>query len=193
VKKTAAAFVVLAVFALTACDSGPTQEEKDAAARERTEATKLAKQADAAATLASTCRQQVGGLLKALRNTGSRLDVGMSFADYGSQVGQISVAYDRIPIGQMDLDCTMGAGVKAEKAFNSYNDAYNAWNDCIGDLYCDMDSVDPELQKNWLKADSQTRQARSALADLDADAVQARAEADQQRKKAEEAEAALDG
>jgi hypothetical protein len=183
---------VLAGLLLTACgDSGPSDEEKKAAADTRAKATKLARQAEAAAAVATGCQQDLGGMLRALRNTGSRLDVGLTFADYSTQVGQISVAYDRIPFKRMDIECIAPAGVKAEKAFGSYSDAYDKWNDCIGDLYCDMDSIESDLQDKWSQADSQTRQARSALSGLEAEAVQAQAEADQQEKKADQAEAAL--
>jgi len=191
VNKTLVLLAIVAAFGLAACDSGPTQEERDAAEKARTDADKAAKQADVAAALAADCRRQLGGFLNALRNTNSRLGVGMSFDDYGDQVGQISIAYDRIPFGQLDLECTMGVGVKAEAAFNSYTKAYNAWNECIGDLYCEMDTVDPELQEHWSKAGRQVRKARSALADLDARANQARAEADEKEKKATEAESVV--
>jgi hypothetical protein len=193
VKKTVVIAAILAGLLLGACgESGPTDEEKKAAADARTKATKLARQAESAAALATGCQQDLGGLIKALRNTGSRLDVGLTFADYSTQVGQISVAYDRIPFKQMDFECISPAGVKAEKAFGSYTDAYNQWNDCISDLYCDTDSIESDLQGNWSKADSQTRQARSALFELETEAVQAQAQANQQKKKADEAEAALE-
>lgn len=190
--KKSIAIVVLLTLAIGACESGPTQEEKDAAAKEAEQAKQLKQEAMAAANLAVDCRRQVGGLIRALRNTGSRLDVGLTFADYSNQVGQISIAYDRIPFGRLDFACTGGPGIKAEKAFNEYTKAYNAWNDCVGDLYCDMDSIDPELQKRWQEAGRQTAQARASLSALEVKAVQARARADQQKKKADEAEAALE-
>ncbi len=181
----------LAALILIAC-GGPTQEQKDAAVKERAKATKMEKKSEQAALLAASCRQQVGGLVRTLRDTSSRLDVGMSFADYSDQVGEISIAYNRIPFGRMDIECTMGAGISAEKAFNSYNKAYNAWNDCISDLYCDMDSVDPDLQKNWSKAGSQVARSRSALSDLEDLAITAQSDAEAQSKKAEKAEAVLE-
>lgn len=191
-KKLAVLITVLAALGLTACESGPTEEEEETAAKEQTEARQLDKQANTAAAVATSCRQNLGGFLRALQNTDSRLSVGMTFADYGSQVGQISVAYDRIPFGQMDLSCTMGPGVKAEKAFNSYTEAYNEWNECIGDLYCDMDSIDSSLQDSWAKATRQINKARSSLVDLEVKAVSARDKADAQQKKADQAEAELE-
>ncbi len=187
------AVAIVAGLFLAACgESGPTDEEKKAAADERAQATKLAREAESAAALAAGCQGDLGGMIRVLRNTGSRLDVGLTFADYSTQVGQISVAYNRIPFKRMDFECISPAGIKAEKAFNSYSDAYDQWNDCIGDLYCDMDSIESDLQGKWSKADRQTREARQALTELETQAAEAQAQADQQEKKADQAEAKLE-
>lgn len=190
-KKFTLLFTVLFAFGLSACESGPTEQEREAAAKEQAEAEKLDKRATAALAVATDCRQDLGGLLRALQNTDSRLTVGMSFDDYSDQVGEISVAYDRVPLGQLRPACITGPGIKAEKAFNSYTEAYNEWNECIGDLYCDMDSIDSNLQDSWAKATRQLNGARSSLVDLEQNALSARDQADTQQKKADEAEAAL--
>lgn len=192
-KKMVIVLAVLAGLVLVACgDSGPTEEEKNAAADERDKSVKFARQAESAAAIAVGCRQDLGGLIRALRNTGSRLDVGLTFADYSTQVGKMSIAYDRIPFNRMGIECISVPGIKAEKAFGSYSDAYDSWNDCISDLYCDMDSIDSSLQDSWSKADRLTNEARNGLSDLELGAVDARDRADQQERKAAEAEAALD-
>lgn len=184
-------FICLAGVAVAGC-GGPSQEQKDAAVKARAEAKKLKRKADEAAALAVTCRQQVTPLLKALRATESRLNVGMTFADYGQQVGDVSIGYDRMPINRMDFNCIGGPGIAGEKAFNSYTAAYNTWNNCIGDFNCDTDSIDPELQKQWAKASRQTTRARSALSGLELAAVSAQDEYEMQEKKARQAEAALE-
>lgn len=184
-------FIVVAGLAIAGC-GGPSQAKKDAAVKERAEARKLKRSAEEAAAVAVTCRQQVSALLRALRATESRLNVGMTFADYGGQVGDISVFYDKMPINRMDFECVSGPGVQAEKAFNSYQRAYNTWNDCIGDFDCDTDSINPELQKEWAKASRQITRARSALSDLDAEAISAQEAYEKQEKKAKQAEAALE-
>ncbi|MDQ5895911.1 MAG: hypothetical protein QG596_2172 [Actinomycetota bacterium] len=186
-------FALLSCFALVACgESGPTDEEVKVAEDERKSARKLAKEAESATAVAVNCRSDLGPLIQSLRNTGSRLNVGLVFADYSTQVGQISVAYDRIPFNRMDYECISTVGIQAEKAFGAYTDAYNEWNDCIGDLYCDMDSIDSELQDKWRKAGRQVNQARQGLVTLETIAVEAQEKADKQKRKAKEAEAALD-
>lgn len=183
-------FIILGGLVVAGC-GGPSQEQKEAAVKERAKAKKLKLSAEESAAVAVTCRQQVGGLLRALRSTESRLNVGMSFTDYGEQVGGISIGYDRMPVSRMDFDCVGGPGVAGEKAFNSYQSAYNTWNDCIGDFGCDVDSINPELQKQWAKASRQITRARSALTGLEAEAVTARENYEKQEKKAEQAEEAL--
>ncbi|MCO5316712.1 MAG: hypothetical protein M9938_11215 [Solirubrobacterales bacterium] len=188
-RRTITIFILFALV-LSGC-GGPSQEQKDAAVKERAKARKLKSAAEDAAAVAVTCRDQVGSLLKALKDTESRLNVGMTFADYGDQVGDISVGYDQMPINQMSPDCISGPGVAGENAFNSYREAYNTWNDCIGDLGCDIDTIDPELQKKWTKASRQITRARSSLSDLETTAVIAQEDYEKQNKKAKAAEAEL--
>ena len=142
------------------------QNETRALANENTElrAQALKEQRRLERQLASfeRCRSEIGPLVKSLQEVDARLDVGLSFAEYGTAVGDLSVAYDRISPRQIDAPC-LKAAVPAEDAFNSYTRAYNVWNDCIGDINCSLDSVDPQLQTEWLKGSSQTARARRSL------------------------------
>lgn len=54
-------------------------------------------------------------------------------------------------------------GIPLEEALNAYIEAYNVWNDCIGDVDCDNDSIDPELQEQWAEATERIDDARDAL------------------------------
>jgi hypothetical protein len=183
--------VATAVILLAGC-GGPSEEEKTAATDARKLADQREKDAAKATTLAETCHSQLGDYLKVLTETGSRLDVGMSFADYGEQVGDIAVAYDRLPIGKMDTGCTLGPGLPAESAGQAYTKAYDEWNDCISDFGCDVDSIDPSLQDYWTRANRQTLEARYQFTTLDQEAAEAKEDAEEQEKKATEAEAALE-
>ncbi len=46
---------------------------------------------------------------------------------------------------------------------NAYINAYNVWNDCIGDIDCDNDSITPELQAEWADATELIQEARDGL------------------------------
>jgi Short C-terminal domain len=114
----------------------------------------------------SSCKGEIGPLLSALSHLDARLDVGLTFQEYGTQVGDVSVKYRGIAFARLHPSCTAGAGVAAENAFNAYIRSYNKWNSCIGDFYCSTDSIEPELQSNWSTATAQIGRARRALKDL---------------------------
>jgi hypothetical protein len=88
------------------------------------------------------------------------------FQDYTNRVGDVSVEYNRIRFGALPANCTLEVGVPLENALNSYIDANNRWNDCIGDLGCSLDSIEPRLQRDWRKASQEIRRARRALRTL---------------------------
>ena len=184
--------IAIGVAAVFAGCGGASEEDKKAAVDARALAERNAKRAEEARTVADACQAQLKGYISVLSETNSRLDVGMSFADYGDQVGDISVAYDRIPIGQMEQDCLFGPGVTSEKAGQAYTDAYNVWNDCISDFGCDIDTIDPELQSEWLRASTKLAQAKQALNALRTEADEAEKAAESQSRVADEAEAALE-
>lgn len=202
-------FSALAIFALagvfTVGCGGPSQEQKDEAAAAREAADDAAKDAKRAETRANssansfvTCNDQLKSFVRSLAAINSRLDIGLSYDSYSSVVSNAKVVYDRLPFGRMRSGCITIA-VPAEKALNSYVDAYSTWSDCFSDLYCDVDSVEPEMQDDWSKAGRQLASTRARLSQLKANAAQADADADaateeaeQKETEAEEAEAALE-
>jgi hypothetical protein len=124
---------------------------------------KRRRQAAQRVAIYSSCRSEIGPLLSSLQRLNSRLDVGLNFEAYSQAVGDASVKYNQIAFRRLHLDCTSGPGVAAESAFNAYVRAYNTWNDCIGELYCSTDSIEPQLQANWSTATRQISRARRAL------------------------------
>lgn len=109
------------------------------------------------------CKRRTAPILRELNDLGSRLDVGLAFAEYGEQVGDISVAYSRLRPGSLGSEC-LKVAVPLETAYRKYAEAYNVWNDCIGDLGCSTDSIEPQLQSKWLEADAAVGRGKSALA-----------------------------
>lgn len=182
----------LAIGTLAVGCGGPSEQERQAALDAREKAEQSREKADRAAAVAVTCQNQLGAYLNVLSETGSRLGVGMSFADYSERVGDASVIYDRIPFGQMPSRCIMGPGIKAEESGNAYIDAYNVWNDCIGDFYCDIDSIDPELQTQWSKAGRKLSAARLSMRSLNQEAADIETDAKNQDRLADRAEAVLE-
>lgn len=118
---------------------------------------------EAAQAEADECQSQIGGLLKQVQETDSRLSVGLVYAEYSRQIGNVRVAYDQVPFRQLGIECVSEVGKPLEDAMNSYTAAGDRWNDCISDFGCEQDSIDPLLQSDWLDASADLRKAESGL------------------------------
>jgi hypothetical protein len=147
---------------------------------------RAARQADADADKAERvrdgCSHEMGDLLKAAKDLGSRLDVGLNYQSYSDEVADLKVAYDGIDFDSdeaSDLDCLTKVGLPLEKAVNRYLSAYRTWNRCFEDLNCDNDSITPTLQSQWAKADGQVQRAKRGLDGLGRAADHARTKADE--------------
>lgn len=148
---------------LIACgDSGPSDAERRAAAAKKAKA-KARAQAQARS---EKCRDQLSGLLAGLKELESRIQIGMSYDEYTDQVADVNVAYNQVPFGQLDFGCVSKTGMPAEEALNSYADAADTWSECFSDFDCSLDSIDPELQKDWNRAGSQLDDAQSGLVSI---------------------------
>lgn len=109
------------------------------------------------------CQAIFGDFIDVLASIDARLGVGMQFQEYLKAVGNASVAYEKISFGDADLKCLQKSGVSSEAAFNRYRKAATKWNDCIGDIYCDMDVVTPGLQKHWSAATKEVAKAQRGI------------------------------
>jgi hypothetical protein len=113
--------------------------------------------------IAPSCPDEVTDYLDVLRDLDSRLSVGLNFASYGEYVGDARVAYDRIDVEDIGAACLADVAVPAEEALNAYVDAYNIWNECIGDVDCANESITPDLQAKWADATEAIESALDAL------------------------------
>jgi hypothetical protein len=162
---------------LSACgDSGPSAAEKAKAAAEQRRAVQhrnaiaqlgtaktAAKEAEAKA---DGCQSQAGGLVKALGELNSRLNIGLNYSEYADKVADVRVAYDDAGFGDVeteDFDCISGVGLPAEKALNTYAAAYRTWNKCFESFSCDNDDIKSSLQRRWAKATIQVEQAKAGM------------------------------
>jgi len=137
-------------------DSGGALEELQAEAEAKAEAQEAQ----------AKCQRQIGSLLRELKGIDSRLDIGMTQPDYNTALGDVSIAYDAIPVGQLDPDC-LAVAAQLEDAFNRYIRANNDWSECIDDLYCDIDTdALPGIRENWSAANRLIAKAEHRLARL---------------------------
>lgn len=159
---TASAVVLLAAVVIGCGDSGPTAEEKREAAEQKEKAEEKKEEAVAKAE-ADKCQGQVGDFLLSLEELEARLEVGLNYDEYFEEVGNVQVAYNRIPINQMDEGCLTLVGVPSENAFNAYREAANIWEDCFEELSCETSNIDPEIQQEWAKASRLRVRAQQGL------------------------------
>jgi hypothetical protein len=119
-------------------------------------------------TAYNTCEELLGPLLDALGELDSRLDIGLTYSEYGDFVADANVQYDRIDIDTLreNLLCLSGVGVPLENALNFYTTAYRVWDDCFDRLSCSNDQIRPNLQRKWARAAKQVEAARDGLSDL---------------------------
>ncbi len=136
-------------------------KKRAAARRERAHAKEVA--------VNVACHDMLQPLVDAEHDLSGRLDIGMTYADYGSAVGTVSVAYGNVDADALEEDfaCLSDIAVPAEAAFNQYRAAYNVWNNCFESLSCDTDSIDGTLQKHWTRAGTQLTKAKNGLEALE--------------------------
>lgn len=171
---------LVAVFAGVSGCGGSSQQEQQAAQARREKARQLKEakaQAAKAQAAADSCHQAGDGLLRHAKALDSRLDVGLNYDSYSSQVADLKVAYDDADFKKLStgaLDCLSGVGVPLEKAVNRYIEAYRIWNKCFESLECSNDQITGKLQSKWAEADAAVRRAERSLEGLDRAAQKAK-------------------
>lgn len=167
-----ASAVLASLLALGAC--GPNAEE-EAVASEATasaEAEKEREQAEKEAAeererRAEECTEDVAQLASALDELNSRIQVGLSYSDYTTEVGDVMVAYNRTDIDKISADrwCLGEVAVPLENAFQHFDKAMEVWKKCVGDWDCSIKdkAVDAKMQKHWQRAGTYLEEADAAL------------------------------
>lgn len=118
---------------------------------------------------AKACREELQPFLRAEANLNSRLSVGLNFSAYGHQVGNLTIAYDRMKRGRISDSCESDVWEPGRKGLNQYIYAQNQWNDCIRNLFnCSLDDIEPDLQAKWKRASSFFKRARAELRNFNA-------------------------
>ncbi len=102
--------------------------------------------------VSTKCATALADFTDALTEIDSRLNVGLTYPNYGERLADARVAYDKIKFKDLDGDCINGAGKPLEDAMNEYINAYASWKVCIDKSGCDTDSIAPQLQVHWTKA-----------------------------------------
>lgn len=174
---------LVAALALAAC--GPSAEEEQAQREAEASASAEAKasasaeaeasasaeaerekaaELEAASEAQGECERHLGDLLGSLKQIDGRLDVGLTYADLGSRLGDVAVAYNDIPFKKLAPECIRSVGIPLERAYNEYNKSHDKWNACIDDYSCSVEGAKlAELQAHWSKASKQVARASRVL------------------------------
>jgi hypothetical protein len=116
---------------------------------------------------ADICLREVGPILRRLEALEGQLAVSITYQEYRRMLGRVSSAHSGVNVRALDLPCLSRAAVPAEKALNDYIKAENTWSNCIDDFDCDIDSIDPRLQRNWAAATRRTSRASGYLEEVE--------------------------
>jgi len=99
----------------------------------------------------------------AMSSLRARLARGLSYDDYLRAVRRLRSVYDGIDARRLPIGCLLTGGTPAERAFNLYVDAANAWGDCLATASCETTAIEPKLQRLWALASAQLTRAGRAM------------------------------
>lgn len=156
----AAAALCLSVILMAACGGGTRTVTLQSATTDSTPSDQPAR------VDYQRCQQQLGDLLHAEQQLDSRLDIGLTYDDYGNRLGDVQVEYKQVPFKQLGDTCTAEVGVPAENALNEYVKSENIWTKCFDDPDCDDSSIKDSLRQHWSKATQYVDRANRGLASM---------------------------
>jgi len=109
------------------------------------------------------CRAQLHGFIGSLDVLRDKLARGLSYNQYLHEVQVLRAGYDKIDAEKLPLGCLFSSGTPAERAYDLYIDAVNAWGNCLATVSCDTASIEPKLQRKWALASAQLSTAQRGL------------------------------
>ncbi len=121
------------------------------------------KSAGAIARSRRSCRHELAPFVASLTALRDDLARGLSYDDYLARVRGTRAVYAKVQPKRVPAGCLVVSGGPAERAFNLYIDAANAWGDCLATVTCDTRSIEPRLQRKWALAEKRLALAQRGL------------------------------
>jgi hypothetical protein len=109
------------------------------------------------------CQSQLGSFVGSMDGLRRRLAVGVTYDQYVAEVRGIRSTYGEIPTGELRIDCLTAVATPGEKAFNRYIEAGNDWGECVSELGCGSEEIEPVLQRRWRIASHFLSEAEDGL------------------------------
>lgn len=164
---------VLAALLVGGCGGGGSEattgatvaSDETARTTEKPSASRGGKQGKAKpAPVGGLCQSQLGGFVGSMDGLRRRLAVGVTYDQYVAEVRGIRSTYGEIPTGKLQIDCLTLVATPGEKAFNRYIEGANDWGQCVSELGCGTETIEPVLQRRWRIASHFLSEAREGLA-----------------------------
>jgi hypothetical protein len=108
------------------------------------------------------CRQ-LRTFLDSMDSLRESLAAGLSYEDYLAQLRGVTAAYDEIETDRLPVACLLLAGGPGERALNRYIGAANEWGECLTAAACEIESIEPKLQRRWALASDLLSSAQAGL------------------------------
>jgi hypothetical protein len=124
----------------------------DAAMAGSTATTRPEQQASGGAPAGRPCPAPVDAFVGSLETLRRQLAIGLSYEQYAAKVKGLRGNYDELPVDRLTIACLTTTGTPAERAFDKYVDATNAWGECLADAACATATIEPVLQRKWRRA-----------------------------------------
>lgn len=123
----------------------------------------VAKAAAVPAEARRACRHELGPFVASLTALRDDLARGLSYDDYLARVRGTRAVYAKVSPKRVPAGCLVVNGGPAERAFNLYIDAANAWGNCLATVTCNTRSIEPRLQRKWALAEHRIALAQRGL------------------------------
>lgn len=115
------------------------------------------------APASALCQSQLGSFVGSMDGLRRRLAVGVTYDQYVAEVRGIRSTYGEIPTGKLQIDCLTLVATPSEKAFNRYIEGANDWGECVSELGCGTETIEPVLQRRWRIASHFLSEAQDGL------------------------------
>jgi hypothetical protein len=156
---------IVLVLILGSCgDDGSTDASGSASTGPTTSPPSAAKSASAPTGSRRSCRRELGSFVASLAALRDDLARGLSYDDYLARVRGTRKVYAKVHPRQVPAACLVVSGGPAERAFNLYIEAANAWGNCLATVTCNTRSIEPRLQRQWALAEKRLALAEDGLA-----------------------------
>lgn len=193
--KYLAAVGVIAVAVIVGC-GGPSEEQRAEADQAVADAAKAKVLAEEAQASADECVLALDPTVRALINLSAKLDINVDYDEYESLTTNANVKFEQVrPEAETISDGCAEVTDKLGASLVYYLAAAEEWDECNEDYSCvggALDKSENETSNLWSKAGNKVDLATAQLQELQDNAVEAEADAEEKAEEAKALQAEVD-